>query len=673
DPSCYVLHKLQGINGSLGNPKFTVTGEDLKPCESQKTVCVLDTQDCGSVPEAHGMGGFSISSCRYHFYEKSLRCKWAYLKDVGSQATHSFIFTSANTLLDMFCCLYFRTEEIEDCPSIINLVSEFNVIIKSKDHLTNIERFSEAHHVKIEDIVEFPSPEISSVYATETSLNVTWTWRKQWDSKNCLVRYKQSTMDEWMKVRIHEEDSGNFHVIEGLHPFCQYSLAVACTGEFGLQTDWSAEFKAMTLMQVPPAPPNVSYCVRSLNYTSMTAKLLLVWALEHPHTVPADGAVGVEVEGHQVFWTCDNKPFILVLTTVPPHTDSLGVSTKTKAESLSHSITVWHDAIAVFGDSDVVLRTVDPLSICDTQEVIYEYEVTYTSTKQPTRNTKTITNLKVEFELALGDYNITLLARNRAGSSPVRHFTVSTAVHACLPGVQGLWASTEADSLRIRWETEKAAVGVSEFAIEWFSFGDAASKWKRVNGTTFSTVLAGNISQLQTYTINVYPLNERFCGPPQSIQASSQSGKNDDIVKAAIPLVLMLVGFGILSVLSRTVYKDYFFPSIANPGHSLIGRWLLNPLHERDAVLKLEDFSLANQFVEKALIQMEYPKFTEKEMVDEDMMYLPESGAGENSDGVAKSQTPPSPTEYADLPLLPDNFGYVENGYSLGSTDGDHL
>ncbi|KAI4888788.1 hypothetical protein NFI96_028294 [Prochilodus magdalenae] len=53
--------------------------------------------------------------------------------------------------------------------------------------------------------------------------------------------------------------------------------------------------------------------------------------LEHPHTVPADGAVGVEVERHQVFWTCDDKPFISVLTTVPPHTDSLGVPTKTKA------------------------------------------------------------------------------------------------------------------------------------------------------------------------------------------------------------------------------------------------------------------------------------------------------------------------------------------------------
>ncbi|KAI4878525.1 hypothetical protein NFI96_006836 [Prochilodus magdalenae] len=47
--------------------------------------------------------------------------------------------------------------------------------------------------------------------------------------------------------------------------------------------------------------------------------------------LPADGAVGVEVEGHQVFWTCDNRPFISVLTTVPPHTGSLAVSTKTKA------------------------------------------------------------------------------------------------------------------------------------------------------------------------------------------------------------------------------------------------------------------------------------------------------------------------------------------------------
>ncbi|KAI4873377.1 hypothetical protein NFI96_022076 [Prochilodus magdalenae] len=66
--------------------------------------------------------------------------------------------------------------------------------------------------------------------------------------------------------------------------------------------------------------------------------LLEQCSLEHPHTVPADGAVGVEVEGHQegrsffIRLVTTNRSWdSVLLTTVPPHTDSLGVSTKTKA------------------------------------------------------------------------------------------------------------------------------------------------------------------------------------------------------------------------------------------------------------------------------------------------------------------------------------------------------
>ncbi|KAI4899041.1 hypothetical protein NFI96_001210 [Prochilodus magdalenae] len=82
-------------------------------------------------------------------------------------------------------------------------------------------------------------------------------------------------------------------------------------------------------------PPDQFFDVATSRTSSspcpIQSQLLLVLQLQHPHTVPADGAVGVKVEGHQSFWTCDYRPFILVLTTVPPHTDSLGVSTKTKA------------------------------------------------------------------------------------------------------------------------------------------------------------------------------------------------------------------------------------------------------------------------------------------------------------------------------------------------------
>ncbi|KAI4873706.1 hypothetical protein NFI96_009701 [Prochilodus magdalenae] len=90
----------------------------------------------------------------------------------------------------------------------------------------------------------------------------------------------------------------------------------------GHQAFWTCDDKPF-ISVLTTVPPHTD----SLGVSTKTKAGLL----EHPHTVPADGAVGVEVEGHQAFWTCDDKPFISVLTTVPPHTDSLGVSTKTKA------------------------------------------------------------------------------------------------------------------------------------------------------------------------------------------------------------------------------------------------------------------------------------------------------------------------------------------------------
>ncbi|XP_036434381.1 interleukin-6 receptor subunit beta [Colossoma macropomum] len=665
----YTLTLQWPVNGkqpkSYTYTELTVTGKDLKVCEHQKHICVLDTNDCGSV-SAHGNNMFLNTSCRYLFNEKSFGCKWTYLNDVKTKMIHSFIFS--------------RNKGFSHCPSILNLLSGFNLTIKSKDPHRKIERFSEVYSITIENIVQFPRPDVISVNATETSLNVTWI--KQWESKKCLVRYKHSTMNEWME----EEDSETFHVIEGLQPLSQYSLTVACIGEYGMLSEWSAEFQAKTLEGVPTAPPNVSYRVESLDNTFRTQKLLLVW----------------------------------------------------KA-----------------------------LAINVARGVILGYEVTYASTKQPALAKIITNNLKAELEVAPGDYNVTLMAYNSAGQSPVRHVRINTASYESLPGVKGLWASTEADSLRIRWETETAAVSVSEFAIEWFSLSHAASsQWKRVNGATFSTVLTDSIKQLEIYTINVYPLYESLCGPSESVQASLENGtlldivhlrlvnvtktsvtvrwvwqrkangtnvlqyrlalsaldesetkfltvfphqcqhsfyklqtnvkysvsiygetksgnfkktniefttplyENDEIIKAAVPIVLLIFGFGIFSVLSRTIYKDYFFPSIANPSHSVIGRWLLNPFHEKDTVmrvLQLEDFSLTNQLIEKALMQMEHQKFSEKGVVDEDMMYLPDNSAVEN-DGAENSEASPSLTEYVDLPLLPDNFGYVENCYIPEST-----
>lgn len=82
-------------------------------------------------------------------------------------------------------------------------------------------------------------------------------------------------------------------------------------------------------------------------------------------------------------------------------------------------------------------------------------------------------------------------------------------------------------------------------------------------------------------------------------------------------------------------------------------------------MLKLEDFSVANQLTEKSLIHIEPQTSLDKESFNEDInmseMSLPENDPMENSDNLENSMTLPGTSEYVDLPLLHANFGYVEN------------
>ncbi|XP_066500784.1 interleukin-31 receptor subunit alpha isoform X1 [Hoplias malabaricus] len=648
--------------------ELSVTGKDLKECEQQRNLCVSDSNDCSSVPTIRKDFVFN-RTCRYLEHEKSFRCKWISVNDVKRNMTNSFIFS--------------QSMDFSHCPSIFNLLSNFNLTIKSKDPLNKIEIYSHIYAVSIENIVQAPRPYIISVNATETSLNVTWMSQGH---KNCLVRYKQSNSEEneqWKE----EEDSELFHVIRGLQPFSQYIITVACIKEYGLISEWSPTFQAKTLEGAPIAPLDVSYCVESLNNNFRLQRLLVIWR---------------------------------------------------------------------------------PLTIAEARGDILGYSLTYTSAEQPSPKGNNTHHLTAEFEVDPGVYNLTLIAYNSAGSSPAHNFRVNTVTYRSLPGVKGLWANTETDSLRFQWEVEENTVKVSEFAIEWFAIDDASPRlWKRVNGSTFSTVLKGIIKQFN-YSMSVYPLYERFCGHPGSIQANLESGtlldidqlqlvnvtktsvtvqwvwqrklpstnvlrytlallganitrslkifphqyqhsfhnlqrnvkysvyiygetisgnfpkenlefttlflENDEIIKVVIFLVLLVIGLGTFSVFSRTIY-DYFFPNIANPGHSLIGHWLQNPFHESlhvISVLKLEDFSLNNQHTEKPIRQMEHQMFSEKDDVEEEEMYLSDicdtcDYPVETSDGVKNSQASPSLADYVDMPLLPDNFGYVENCPTLSN------
>ncbi|KAI4889299.1 hypothetical protein NFI96_011095 [Prochilodus magdalenae] len=113
-------------------------------------------------------------------------------------------------------------------------------------------------------------------------------------------------------------------------------------------------------------------------YMSLRSYLLILKTLQKEEWDCS--AVGKDDKGYQddpfsLIWAIKSYTYrssSVLLTTVPPRTDSLVVSTKTKAglvteddptAILSHSLTVWRDTIAVFSDVDMVLRAV-VIAIC---------------------------------------------------------------------------------------------------------------------------------------------------------------------------------------------------------------------------------------------------------------------------------------------------------------------
>ncbi|XP_042337776.1 uncharacterized protein LOC121938661 [Plectropomus leopardus] len=80
------------------------------------------------------------------------------------------------------------------------------------------------------------------------------------------------------------------------------------------------------------------------------------------------------------------------------------------------------------------------------------------------------------------------------------------------------------------------------------------------------------------------------------------------VVAAATPLLLLAVTVFIVSILSRTLYKSYFFPLISSPRGSTAGQWLMDPNHLKTAektILDIKDFQVTDILGEKSLITVD--------------------------------------------------------------------
>lgn len=82
-------------------------------------------------------------------------------------------------------------------------------------------------------------------------------------------------------------------------------------------------------------------------------------------------------------------------------------------------------------------------------------------------------------------------------------------------------------------------------------------------------------------------------------------------VAAVTPLLLFALCIFVISILSRTVYRWYFFPPISSPRGSTTGRWLMDPKQQdrqkpsQRSILDMDDFKVMDVVGDKSLIVVE--------------------------------------------------------------------
>lgn len=639
--------------------ELTVTGADMMHCEKQPKVCVTSDTDCLHSPaDLHSAPeNFLNTTCHFLFQESSLTCRWTQIRYSRSEISSSFIFSQA--------------EDVDDCPSILNVLSSFFLIIKTKDLLTQKEMFSHPYPLLMEDIVQAPRPNITSVSVSETSVSVSCSSGK-YPVSECRIRYKLLNTEAYTETAGFRVFTECVCVLRGLQFFSVYDLSVSCFYGFGRWSDWSDETRVKTAEKRPSASPALSYYVFS-DVNSGPHQLLLLW----------------------------------------------------KA-----------------------------LEVREAGGIIQGYEVSYMPIRHPSlKETINTTDLKVFVPVMMEEYEVRVCAFNSAGRSPYSWLTLHTSNTHGVCALRSLWVYSDGSSLRVRWDGEFTAVNLSEFAIQWSEASNPEhTHWRRVNRSTFSSAIT-DVRQQQVYSISVFPVCERVCGPPSSISADLQhgalldlqllsvasvsssavcvqwswqqvnssvnvrqyhlelSGPQDthtvsvfpdqqqhwflnlqpntqysvfiraettavnftratldvhtllldyeDALRFAVPVLLLLLICGIFSVFTRSICRQYLFPVISNPRFSLIGRWLLSPhlQAEAEVCVLMESVFLMEQQMEKSILQL-------LEEPDEDLSSS-ESCADEGTAlwrANPDTHTPSSLPEYVHLPVMPDHTHYIHNG-----------
>ncbi|KAK9522032.1 hypothetical protein VZT92_018525 [Zoarces viviparus] len=591
--------------------EVTVNLSEMKLCENNKQVCVTDPRDCDPRPPASTWETLNMS-CYYQISHSSFTCEWSRESNSHTEPDVSLIFS--------------RTSEIYSCPAFINPTAIINVTARIKDY-TGREIWSWPHTVDLQDAVKPPQPVLSLLASTEDSVSVSW---RSSSGDVCRLRYGVDGDHTWTRaldsVPAHEDQTQNY-TIKDLLLSTVYRAAVACREKSGIWwSDWSSDVSARTLDQAPSRPPEVCYRVEK-NDSGGSLRLHLMWKdLDLRHA-------GGRILGYQVSYEPSEKKkkkkrqqqqqqhgHIQNVTEVtallevgegncsvtvaafnaagygPAAHLSIDPQRRSTLPSVRH---LW--VSSSFPMTGLLVQWENP-KVPPSLPPVSHLAVQWRSKSRPTTGSRwtTVDNLSTSALIPDVDpdesYWIRVFPVYHQQCGPPQSLPASLQQGALKEAVQLKVVGVTKTTVTVVWvwQSKVGPIRVRRYRARLRSDSESQTLalWPDQQQLTFH-----NLSPNTEYSLllladdasrNIVPVRTDFDEVP--------------VVAAATPLLLLAV---IISILSRTLYKSYFFPPICSPQGSTTGQWLMDPNHQKAAdrhVLDMEDFQVTDVLGEKSLI-----------------------------------------------------------------------
>ncbi|XP_051278637.1 interleukin-6 receptor subunit beta isoform X1 [Dicentrarchus labrax] len=584
----------------------TVRYFDLKLCEEDKQVCVTDLRDCGPRPPSSVLKTLNMS-CYYQISERSMTCEWSEEAKGHTESEVSLIFRSRDKVLS--------------CPAVFNPVAVLSVTARIKNYMTGTEIWSQPHTVVFYNAVKPSQPVLTVLGFTADSVDVFWMSSSD---GSCQLRYRVNHTNIWSQapdsIPAHRGQVLT-HTIKDLLPFTDYIAAVACR-ESNIWSDWSSDVSVRTLERVPSKSPKVCYRVERTD-PGGSLLLHLMWKDLELHDA------GGHILGYQVSYEPAKKQQLQdrLIQNVTELTALLLV------EEGNFSITVTAFNMAGYGPAA-------HLSI-DTQRqnTLPSVRNMWVSSSFPAMK-----SLLVQWENPTAPHSVPPLSHFAVQWHSETHpstncwttmssFTTSTVIQDVDPGdthlisvfpvynqqcgsPQSLPASLQQGALMEAVKLKVVDVTKTAVTIGW--------TWQRKSGSIrvnrYRVMLRKGSERVETLPLwpdqchhtltNLTPNTEySLILLADNVSRNIIPVKTDfDVVPAvatATPLLLLAVTVFIISILSRTIYKSYFFPPISSPWGSTAGQWLMDPHPKKTAernILNIEDFQVTDVLGEKSLI-----------------------------------------------------------------------